>query len=123
MNLTTTHVRVLNSILFIKDSRTKDLTKIDGHGSFWTTPSCIAVSCMPDCDGSTEVAFGNLSEFQSKAGKLLFDALLETPSRRITVETVLAEKILEKNVLNATTRVRIWTDGFRDTEKVLISLE
>jgi hypothetical protein len=78
---------------------------------------------MPDCDGSTEVAFGNLSEFQSKAGKLLFDALLETPSRRITVETVLAEKILEKNVLNATTRVRIWTDGFRDTEKVLISLE
>ena len=78
---------------------------------------------MPDCDGSTEVTIGSPSEFQSKAGKLLFDALLETPSRRITVETVLAEIILEQNVRSATTRVRIWTDGFRDTEKVLISLE
>ena len=123
MNLITTHVRVLNALLFIKDARAKDLPKIDGHGSFWTTPSCVAVSCMPDCDGSTEVTIGNPLEFQSKAGKLLFDTLLETPSRRITVETVLAEKILEQSVLSATTHVRIWTDGFRDTEKVFIGVE
>jgi hypothetical protein len=123
MNLITTHVRVLNSLLFIKDARTKDLPKIDGHGSFWTTPSCVAVSCMPDCDGSTEVTIGDPLDLQSKAGKLLFDAPLKTPSKSVTVETVLAEKIFEQNVLSTTTRVRIWTDGFRDTDKVFIGLE
>ncbi len=123
MNLISTHVRVLNSLLFIKDARTKDLPMIDGQGSFWFTASCVAVSCMPDCDGPTEVVIGTPSELQDDAVKLLFDTRLETPSRSITVETVLAEKILEKNALNATTRVRIWTDGFRDTNKVVIDLE
>lgn len=123
MNLISTHVRVLNSLLFIKDARAKDLPMIDGQGSFWSTASCVAVSCMPDCDGPTEVVIGTPSELQDDAVKLLFDARLETPSRSITVETVLAEKILEKNALGTTTRVRIWTDGFRDTNRVVIDLE
>ncbi|HYK23139.1 MAG TPA: hypothetical protein VEU75_00585, partial [Candidatus Acidoferrum sp.] len=116
-------VRALNSLLFIKDTRTKDLPMIDGYGSIWTTSSCVAVSCLPDCDGSTEVVIGNPSDLQNTAGKLLFDAVLETPNKCVSVETVLAEKILEKDVPNATTHVRIWTDGFRDTSKVVISLE
>src|ERR1700724_124706 len=98
MNFIAAHVSVLNSLLFIKDASRKDLPRLDGHGSFWATTSCVAVSCLPDCDGPTEVIIEYPLEVPNKNGKLLFDALLETPSRRITVETVLAEKILEQNV-------------------------
>ncbi|HSS99962.1 MAG TPA: hypothetical protein VLK33_23165 [Terriglobales bacterium] len=123
MSLITAHVRVLNSLLFIKDAWTRDLPKIDGHGSFWATASCVAVSCMPDCDGPTEVTIEYPLQSKNIVGKLLFDETLETSSRSIVVETVLADKILEQGVLGATTRVQIWTDGFRDTNKIKIGLE
>jgi hypothetical protein len=123
MNLITARARALNSLLFIKDTRTKDLPIINGQGSVWTTASCVAVSCMPDCDGPTEVMIGNPSDIKNTSGKLIFDAFLDTPNKCVSVETVLAEKIIEKKVSNATTHVRIWTDGFRDTSKIVISLE
>ncbi len=114
--------RVLNSLLYIKDARARDLPIIDGRGSFWSTASCVAVSCMPDCDGPTEVTIEYPLQSKNIVGELLFDAILDTPSGSIIVETVLAEKVLEQNVLGATTRVRIWTDGFRDTNKIKIGL-
>lgn len=123
MNTIAAHVAVLNSLLFIKDADTKALPKIDGRGSCWSTPSCVAVSCMPDCDGETEVIIGNSSEILKKTEKLLFDGVLETPTGCVTVQTVLGEKILEQTVTTIRTRLQIWTDGFRDTAKVIIGLE
>jgi hypothetical protein len=52
----------------------------------------------------------------------LFDGNLSTPSGRVIVETVLGEKVLEHAAPNQTTRIRIWTNGRRDTDKVIIAL-
>lgn len=116
-----TNAKVLNSLLYIKDASKTDLPAIDGTGAYWSVPSCVAVSCLPDCDGPTTITIGAVSEVQV-SGKLLFDSRLETPSRRIIVETVLGKTILEQSVQNDMTRVRIWTNGFRDTDKVTIGL-
>ncbi|HZS63564.1 MAG TPA: hypothetical protein VFA53_03560 [Xanthobacteraceae bacterium] len=120
MTMVAAHVRVLNSLLFIRDAYIKTLPLVDGNGAVWSTPSCVAVSCMPDSDGPTEIKIGASSELPGNRGKLLFDAQLETPSRRIIVETVLAKNVLERDVSNTVTRVRIWTNGLRDTNKVII---
>jgi hypothetical protein len=122
VTLITAHVRVLNSLLFVGDSSKKELPTIDGNGSVWSTASCVAVSCLPDCDGPTEIIIGALSEVQSRGEKLVFDGEVETPSRAIVVETVLAKKILQRNVLNTRTHIRIWTNGLRDTDKVIVGL-
>jgi hypothetical protein len=55
-------------------------------------------------------------------GVPLFDSKLETPTRSVVVETVIRERILERKVPNLKTRVRIWTDGYRDTRWVIIGL-
>jgi hypothetical protein len=78
---------------------------------------------MPDCDGPTEIIIGDPSALQGRPGKLVFDARLETPTRKVVVESVLGEKILEQNVPGATTHVRIWTNGSLDTDRVVIGLE
>lgn len=119
---TSTTAKILNSLLYIKDSRKTDLPAIDGNGAYWYVPSCVAVSCLPDCDGSTTITIGAASEMRVNE-KLLFDNQVETPSHRIIVETVLGKTILEQNVPNEMTRVRIWTNGFRDTDKVTIGLD
>jgi hypothetical protein len=41
----------------------------------------------------------------------------------IIVETVMGERILEIDVPRRETRVRIWTNGFRDTDQVTIGLD
>jgi hypothetical protein len=115
-------IPVLNSLLIIRDASTDDLPEIDGNSAVWSTTSCVVVSCLPDCDGETEVTMGEAVEVGS-GGKALFDGRLRTPSRLLIVETVLRKSILELEVPNPDTRVRIWTNGLRDTDKVAIGVE
>ncbi len=122
MTSNSVHLRVLNSLLFIRDARARHIPEIDGNSSVWSTTSCVAVSCLPDCDGETEVTIGSAYEVKQR-GSPLFDGRLSTPSRTVIVETVLAERLLERNVPNLHTRVRIWTNGLRDTDRVIVGLE
>ena len=122
MKTISARVRVLNSLLFIRDAQIKDLPEIDGNGAVWSTLSCVAVCCQPDCDGPTEIIIGNSSELRL-GDKPLFDRRLQTPSRRLIVETVLAEKVCEQRVPDVTTRLRIWTNGQRAADKITVGLE
>jgi hypothetical protein len=114
-------LRVLNSLLFIRDASTRNVPDIDGNSAIWSTTSCVAVSCVPDSDGETHVTIGAAQEV-AQHGVPLFDSKLETPTRSVVVETVIRERILERKVPNLKTRVRIWTDGYRDTRWVIIGL-
>jgi hypothetical protein len=114
-------LRVQNGLLYIRDADSKDDPKIDGIGAYWWTPSCVAVGCQPDSEGSTRLTLGRAGDLRA-AGDPIFDRRLLTPSRSVVVETVLGEKILQQDVDAAETRVRIWTDGHVATEFVVIEL-
>ena len=47
---------------------------------------------------------------------------MQNQRRRVIVETVPKEKLLEESVSGADTRVRIWTNGNRDSDRVVIVL-
>lgn len=113
---------VLNSLLWIRDPTLEDLPEIDGHGALWSTPSCVAVGCVPDCDGDTTVTVGPAQEVGLETAPL-FDSILPTPSGGLIVETVMKEAILQASVRSAETRVRIWTDGHPASEFVIVGLD
>jgi hypothetical protein len=115
-------IAVLNSLLFVRDSKIRHVPKIDGDSAVWSTASCVAVSCLPDCDGDTEVTLGVPQELGVNKAPL-FDGRLITPSRRLIVETVLGQTILEASVPNPVTRVKIWTNGFRDSDKIVVGVD
>jgi hypothetical protein len=121
MALNSARLPVLNSLIFVRDEQTPNIPEIDGHGAVWSTTSCVAVSCLPDCDDETEVTIGSAQEV-TKNGTLLFDGRLATPSRTVVVETVLSKAILQIGVPASQTRIRIWTNGLRDTNEVIIGL-
>jgi hypothetical protein len=112
---------VLNSLLFIRDKNIRSLPEIDGHSSVWSTPSCVAVSCLPDSDGETRVVIGSAEDVRQD-GDPIFDARLMTPSGHVIVENVLGERLLEIGTPKLDTRVTVWTNGFRDTDMVTIGL-
>jgi hypothetical protein len=122
MSTQSIRIPVLNSLLYIRDSESTNFPDVDGKGASWLTKSCLAVSCLPDCDGETLVTIGIVHEVRL-ARAPLFDGILETPSRKIIVETVLAAKILEAAIPRLRTRVVVWTNGHRATDIVVIGLE
>jgi len=76
---------------------------------------------MPDCDGDTVITIGPAVEI-GRADTPLFDRRLTTPSGVVIVEIVPGKEILRAHSEQSSTRVRIWTDGRRDTSTVLIGL-
>jgi hypothetical protein len=115
-------VAVLNSLLFIRDRSIEDIPQVDGNGAAWSTSSCIAVSCLPDCDGDTEIMIGPAKDV-ARTGIPLLDSQLHTPSRTVIVESVTRQVLLVMHVPHADTRVRIWTNGHRATDTVVIGLD
>jgi hypothetical protein len=118
-------VAITNALLFIRDARIPDVPDVDyGDGSsVWSIPTCVVITCLVDSEGDTGITIGDTSEVKPSNMLLLFDGTLETPSRKLMLEIVPDEKILEVSVPFATNRIRIWTDGrHRLAETVVIGI-
>jgi hypothetical protein len=121
MKTATLALRVPNSLLYFRDPDLFDRPAIDGPAAAWSTSSCAAVSCLPDCDGATTIAIGPDMEMGNDRA-LVVDGVLETPSYSLIVEIVPGVEVMRLDVPRGQTRLRIWTDGHRDTERVTVGL-
>lgn len=112
-----------DALVYILDSGSNENPEIDGRkeNPIWVTPSCIAVSCMPESEGETVVTMGPFAIVEPDK-KLLFDGWLETPSQQIIAESLVGEEILRVDVPTTKTRLPIWTDGFRDSARVTVGI-
>jgi len=122
MTPTSTKFAVQNSLLFVRDPALLDLPFIWDIKPVWSTPSCVAVACRPDCDGETEIIIGP-SKDVGPGRPPVFEGSIKSPSRLLIVETAHDQEVLRQNVPNTNARVRIWTDGHLDTGTVIIGLE
>jgi hypothetical protein len=114
-------LRIPNAILFILDRKSRSAPEPVDDSGIWADSNGITMSCMAPMDGETHITIGQMSDV-GRAEHLLFDGQLNTPSREIVVETPY-EAILQHDVQNARTHVRIWTDGSRWPEKVIVGVE
>ncbi|MBK5960688.1 hypothetical protein CCR97_21140 [Rhodoplanes elegans] len=116
------NLEVMNGLLFLRDPGIDNIPEMGEYGSCWSNPDCVVFSCQFDCFGPTKVSLGPSNELR-RAPVLIFDGVLNTPSRTVIVETVMSEPALTCSVEKATTRVRIWTLGNPDSEIVDIGLD
>jgi hypothetical protein len=86
-----------------------------------STPSCIAVGCMSDTIGKTQVTVGMMQEL-SPRDPPAFDGKLETPSRAVSIWTVEDETVLQTTVSHQKTRVRVWVNHPTEPNDVVIVL-
>lgn len=86
------------------------------------SPSCLLVRCNPEVDGPTELTFGVSSEVDPGYAPG-FVGQVETPRRRIIVDTVDDEVIFDQIVPSTQTALRIWFSHPRWPEKVIIGID
>lgn len=112
---------VLNSLVTIKDDRLDDYPDVTGTGQAWWTPSSISVCCLPDSEGETEITFGLSTDVGLDSAPIV-DRTLATSSRRLSVQLVPRREIMSVAVNADLTRVRVWSDGRRDSEWLIIGI-
>lgn len=105
----------LYSLVFPCDSIDKPTPKTDGIGHWWLNRTCLAASCIPDCDGPTTIVVANASE-APKTDHLVFDGTVEFPSGFAAIDTIKDGVILEFPIVPGAHRIRLWTYGHPATD-------
>ena len=110
-----------NSIVAISDPSGGVIPEPPQSGSIAATSSLLVVGCLTFTDGETEFVLGNNPSVVS-GESLVFDGVLETPSRAIQVATVFDDILLRADVPTESTRVRVWTNRPVEPDRVIIGL-
>jgi hypothetical protein len=77
---------------------------------------------LPDFEGETSITLGGANEVHPE-NHVLFDDVVETPSRAIHVDIVPGKTVLSRQTKGTKPRVRIWTDGGWTPELVTIGVD
>jgi len=123
MDLITMQIAVPNGLLFVRDSKIRNVPDFDDEqASFWSIATCVMIACLVDREGETDIAVG-AADHVAQTRPPALDRILETPSRKIILEIVPGETVHEVSTMNDKIRIRIWTDGrHRSAESVVIGL-
>jgi hypothetical protein len=114
-------IAIPNALLLISDVGGGRPPDVMQGALIASTPSCIAVGCMSDSNGETEITLGPTLELRQREHPA-FEGELETPNRAVVVWTVLRDTILQAAVPQPRTRVCIWVNHPSEPDKVIIGL-
>lgn len=110
-----------NSLIFISDPNGGVGPEFIAHRLVLSTSSEISVACFTSDDGPTEVTMGSAAEVDP-ARPPVFDAMLDTPNKSVAVSTSERQVLMQTDVLDIETRVRIWANDTVEPDVVIIGL-
>lgn len=109
-----------NSLVLVEDPSGGDIPA-SMHRLIAATDSCIAVGCLAENDGETEIVLEYCSSVDT-GDQLEFEGLLRTPNCKIAIRTVYGVTLLEMPVAAAETRVRIWVNDLKEPDRITVGI-
>jgi hypothetical protein len=83
------------------------------------TESCIAVGCRSEHDGPTEIHLGQCHEV-TPSDALVFDGEIFTPSRKLSVCSIMNDEVLSAQVLGTDTHVRVFANDPMEPDRIVV---
>ncbi len=119
----TTSIRVAppNSVVLVEDSSGGEIPDSMKQSLIAATDSCIAVGCMAEDDGETEIVLGSYGSVDADK-ELVFEGLLQTPNRKLVVRTVRGVTLLELPVPTTETKVVIWVNDSSEPDRIAVGV-
>lgn len=108
-----------NGLIFIEDSTGGKPPDPVTDEKVQHTSSCISVACLHEVDGEVELVLGAAKEMTPDLD-LVFDGVIETPSRELVLTTVPGEQLLKAKVPDTATRIRVWRSHPVWADKVVV---
>lgn len=110
------------SVVVLEDAGGGEVPGTMGSGGVAATESCIAIGTLAEVDGETAFTLGAARDVDPGWAPS-FQGTLPTPSGKLVLRTVLDKILLEREVANARTAIRIWLNDAREPDRVLIGVE
>jgi hypothetical protein len=106
-----------NSLVLIGDA-SGDLPDTMGDDLVSATANVVAVGTLAETDGKTQIRVIETGSSEHRPPKLVFEGVLQVPSGRLTVQSVLGEVYAERPIARGRTRVEIWVNDDREPDEV-----
>jgi hypothetical protein len=95
------------SVIFIVEQALGEIPVATGDDAVASTPTCIAVGTFPVQKGDTRISLSDEAPYAID-GTMMFDGILATPKRQISICSALGQRLLRLDVLGESTRVQVW---------------
>jgi hypothetical protein len=110
-----------NSLVLVSDLGGGEIPKTMVGELVSATNTCMAVGCLAEADGPTEITLAPLLEID-RAEEPIFEGLPRTPRRHIVIRSVFGQHLLELPVMQELTKVKIWANDPREPDKLVIGV-
>lgn len=107
-----------NSLVLIMDYESGEIPESMGGGLVASTASCLAVGTLSEIDGSTTVVLTDQGG-RPQIGSLVFDGVLDLPSKEISVCDVENHKLLAMPTATRA-KVQIFANHQLEPDKIVI---
>jgi hypothetical protein len=105
-----THIAPPNSVILVMDQTVGEVPDSMNKGIVSATRSCIAIGTLSEVDGETFISLSDETPAQLPKAAPVFDGTLFTPTKKLSVCSVLGDSLLVLDVPSSSTRVRIWVN-------------
>jgi hypothetical protein len=105
-----TRVAPDNSLILVMDRTVGTVPDSMNRNLVSATPSCVAIGTMAQADGETFISLSDEIPARLPKQEPVFDGIIPTPSKRLSVCSVHDEPLLVLDVAASSTRVRIWAN-------------
>ena len=109
-----------NSLILVMDRAVGVIPESMAGRLVAATLTCIAVGTKSEHDGETSILLSDEATPSGGGFSPRFDGVLKTPSRRLSVCSVLDEVLLEMSVPSDEAHVQVWTKDATEPDNIAI---
>jgi hypothetical protein len=110
-----------NSVILISDLDGGEIPRKMGKSLVSATNTCVAVGCLSEDDGLTELMLVPLEEVNC-TDQPVYEGLLQTPLRRVVIYSVLGQPLLEMLVRQKLTKIKVWANHLNEPDKITVGV-
>jgi hypothetical protein len=115
-----TRVAPPNSLVLVMDHTLGNVPDSMNQNLVASTQSCVAVGTLSEADGETFLSLSDETPSRLPNRAPVFDGVLPTPSKRVSVCSVRDEPLLLLDVPASRTRVRVWANHTSEPNEIWI---
>lgn len=108
-----------NSLILVMDFASGRVPQEMGNKLVSATESCVAVGCLSEHDGKTEIHLGQAHEVTAQDA-LVFDGEISTPSKKLSICSVMNEELLSTEVAGTKTHVKVFANDPMEPDRIIV---
>jgi hypothetical protein len=116
------HLTPKHSLILIMDQSAGKIPESMNRALVPATSSCVAVGTLSEYDGDTLVILSDKTPLVSSGLSLVFDGVLHTPTKKLSLCSVLDEAFITLDVQAEKTHIQVWANDDSEPNEIYLAV-